>query len=205
MYVELEDVKSFLRVQTGVHDPEVDRAVLAAHRDVDRYCGWQVADGFAQGEADASARVFAATNTLTLRLDTGFWTATDLVVKTDDDDDGTFETTWAASEFELHPANNTWGGVTGFPYFEVWSTGARSWPVGGNRANRVQITAIWGWQECPPDVAEATLLRTAQLFARRDTRDGVQPLTGFRAGGRDRDWELLLDDYRHPDKLVAFA
>lgn len=198
-YVADADLKSFLRIQGGIHDAEVNRAVEAAHRDVDRYCGWNVVDGFAQSAATASVRLFQASHYNRLHLNTGFWTTTDLVVKTDEDDDGVFETTWAATDYELRPANNIEDGVVGFPYYEIVAVDRYLFPVGGERLHRVEITAKWGWQTCPPDVSTATLLRTSQIFQRRETRDGVNPLTGFRAGGRDRDWMLLLDDYRHPD------
>lgn len=201
-YVADADLKSFLRIQGGIHDAEVNRAVSTAQAEVDRYCGWG-SSGFLP-DAAATPRLFKTTDRLLLHLNAGFWTATDLVVKTDDDDDGVFETTWSASEYELHPADGRWGGVDGWPYFQIRAVGTRSFPIYGNRRLRAQITAKWGWAACPPDVSTATLLRTAQIFQRRDNREGPQVPTTW-TGGHDRDWMLLLDDYRHPDKLVRFA
>lgn len=200
-YIADADLKSFLRIQGGIHDAEVHRATATAQAEVDRYCGWG-SSGFLP-DADVSARTFATGDRLLVDVD-GFYTATGLVVRTDDDDDGVFETTWSASQFELLPAGNRWRGMSGVPFFQLRACGTRTWPVGGKRENRVEITARWGWAACPPDVSTATLLRTVQIMQRRDNREGPQVPTTW-TGGHDRDWMLLLDDYRHPDKLVRFA
>lgn len=193
-YIGDADLKSFLRVQGSAHDAEVARAVDAAHAEVDRYCGWG-AGGFLPAST-ATARVFVGDSS-ELRLSEGFWTTTGLTVAGDDDDDGTFELTYTAADFEVLPLNGKWGGVSGFPF---WMLRLRSglWPA------RVQVTARWGWAACPADVSTATLLRTMQLFQRRENREGPQVPTTW-SGGHDRDWMLLLDGYRHPDKLIGFA
>lgn len=218
-YVSADELAAFVEIKTSGRHPELERAIASAQREVDRYCGWGN-DGFDQGAASASVRVFEPNSggtypleaptrrhLLMLPIGSGIQSTSGLVVKTDTTDDGTFDLTWASTDYELIPANNQWGGVDGFPFFEVRAVGDHAFPepFGSARRQRIQITAKWGWAEVPPDVKDATILRAAQLHHRSRTSDGIQPLTGFRAGGHDRDWQLLLDDYRHPGKRFGVA
>ena len=212
-YVEVDELASWLAIGDGLDDPHLARAVAAAQADVDSYCGWG-SNAFDQGAATATARVFFSTDTRTFRLPigSGFWTATDLVVKVDTGDNGTYDETWLASDYVLAPLNQTWAGQSSFPYFEVHAVDTKRFPIDYRTIvpvaavrPRIQITAKWGWQSVPEPVAQAALMRAAQIHQRRRSADGTNPITGFRAGGRDRDWELLLDDFRHPGKRQAFA
>ncbi|MFE7094620.1 head-tail connector protein [Streptomyces erythrochromogenes] len=45
------------------------------------------------------------------------------------------------------------------------------WPRGG--AQRVRITARWGWPAIPPEIAQATLLQASRLYKRKDSPEGV--------------------------------
>lgn len=206
-YVSVDEVAAELDIRDAKSNVFLDRALKAAQRDVDRYCGWGD-DAFAQSAGSAVAREFVPDDRHVLTLVGGFWTTTNLVIKTDEDDDGTFEVTWLSSDYELLPANNHSRGVDGFPSYRINAVGDNRWPVPWGpsaRVKTVEVTAIWGWENVPPDVETALILRTWQLFGRSATRDGINPLTGFRAGGRDRDWEILLTDYRHPSKSIGLA
>jgi hypothetical protein len=197
-YLTSADLASFLSIPDTADDVELDRAIRTAQAEVDRFCGWG-ADGFDQGAASATARTFEATECGLLRLrEGGFWSAVaDVVVKTDDNDDGVFETTWATGEFELVDHSS----IPGFPTVAIRSTRVRSFPLAGYRSKRVEVTAKWGWSAVPAEVEQATLLRAAQIHQRRRSSAGIQPETGFRAGGFDRDWMPLLNDLRHPSRV----
>lgn len=198
-YVSSAELAASLSIPDTDDDVELDRAIRTAQREVDRYCGWGD-DGFDQGSASAAARTFEATDCRVLRFrEGGFWSAVgDVTVKTDDDDDGVFETTWSAGEFELID----WTSVSGFPCVSIRSTGTRLFPLGCQRLRRVEVTAKWGWSAVPVEVEQAALTRAAQIH-RRSKSGGqlINPDTGFRAGGRDRDWRLNLDDLRHPSRV----
>ena len=197
-YVSSADLAAFLSIPDTDDDVELDRAIRAAQSEVDRYCGWGT-DGFDQGAASAAPRTFEATDRYCVRLrEGGFWSAVaDVTLRTDENDDGVFETTWSAGQFELVDESS----VPGMPTVSIRSTRVRLFPLAGYRAKRVEVTAKWGWQALPVEVEQATLLRAAQIHQRRRSSSGIQPETGFRAGGRDRDWQLLLDDLRHPSRL----
>lgn len=199
MYSTVEAVAEFLSIADSIDDSRLQMALDVAGREVDRFCGWGVA-GFAQGSASATARTVQATDPRVLRFrDGGCWSAVgSITVATDDNDDGVFETTWAAGDFELVDVTPS---TPGYPTVQLRASGDRRFPLACRKSQRVQVTAVWGWAAVPVEVEQATILRAAQIHLRSRTADGVSPLTGFRAGGRDRDWELLLNDYRHPTRL----
>jgi len=213
-YVSAAEVASWMGVFDADDDVALELAAATACAEVDEFCGWS----FDQSAASATARVYEATDTLTVYLrDGGFWDTASLVVRTDDNADGVFETTWTAgTDYFLVPSNSIWRGVSGFPFYEIRATGTKSFPVSQGRRHvhdpltpfrrpLVQVTAKWGWATLPSAVKQVAMLRAAQLGTRRDNRLVLNPETGFRAGGWDRDWELLLDRYRHPSKLVPLA
>lgn len=198
-YATADELAAWLSIKTSVDHAELERSITVAQADVDTFCGW--GSGAFQGDTVATARTFAAHDLYRQSLhDAGFHTTTDLVIKTDDDADGTYEITWAASDYFLEPSGNRYDGVTGFPYHEIRAVDRYRFPMDRVRPELVEITAKWGWAALPDAVAQATLMRAAQIHQRRRTAEGVRPETGFRAGGRDRDWELLLGPYRHPDQ-----
>jgi hypothetical protein len=203
MYVDTAELAAWLSIPDGLDDVALGLSVEAAESDVDRYCGW--GSGAFAATTTATARVFAADDTYHLRLSCGFADTTGLIVRIDDNDDLTYEVTLAATDYELLPAGNRFSGVDGYPFFELLAVGDWDWPLPGDHRNRVQITARWGWAATPADVRQATLLRAGQIHLRRNSRNGIQQETGFRAGGRDRDWELMLNDYRHPSKMTGVA
>lgn len=198
-YVSVDELAAFIEIKTDSRHPELERAIVTAQAEVDSYCGW--GPGAFEGDTVATARTFPASSLYRQPLHgSGFWTTDGLVVATDDDADGTYEITWAASDYFLEPSGNRYDGVHGFPFHEIRAVDRYRFPMDRFRPELVQVTAKWGWQTLPSAVTEATMLRAAQLHHRSRTADGIQPLTGFRAGGRDRDWQLLLDPYRHPDQ-----
>jgi hypothetical protein len=83
-------------------------------------------------------------------------------LKTDDNGDGTFETTWTASERLLAPYNAS---ADGKPYtsIEVSVDVARTFP----RLRRaVEVTGTFGWPAVPDRVVQATLIQAQRLLKR---------------------------------------
>ena len=92
-------------------------------------------------------------------------------LKTDDDNDGTFETTWSASDYHLMPFN---AGKNGHPYTRIETSGygSYSFPVGTKKA--VQIVGSFGYATtAPKPVAEACKIQAIRLFKRKDAPFGV--------------------------------
>lgn len=94
-------------------------------------------------------------------------------LKTDDNADGTFETTWATSDYHLLPFNAV---TNGRPYTRIETSGYGnySFPVGTKKA--VQITGSFGYcttANLPKPVAEVCKLQSIRLFKRKDAPFGV--------------------------------
>ena len=103
--ITLEEVKDFMKVTRTDNDALIESARLAGTSDVKRITGRSF-----EKVTTASARVFEVSSALEAWVD-DFWTTTDLVVATDDNDDGTAEVTWAATDYVLHPLNGRLGGI----------------------------------------------------------------------------------------------
>ena len=92
-------------------------------------------------------------------------------LKTDDDNDGTFETTWATTDYNLMPFN---AGENGRPYtwIETSGYGNCAFPPGTKKA--VQIVGSFGYATtAPKPVAEACKIQAIRLFKRKDAPFGV--------------------------------
>jgi Tfp pilus assembly protein PilX len=90
--ITLDAARSYITSssETG-NDAELEIARLAAESAVRRFCGRDF-----KLETAATARTFRPTSGHRVWVD-DFYTVTGLIVATDDNDDGTAETTWAAT------------------------------------------------------------------------------------------------------------
>jgi hypothetical protein len=131
-----------------------------------------------------------------------FWATTNLVVKTDEGDDGTYETTWAAADYQLEPLNGRENGVA-VPYCRIRAVRSRWFP--DNFRPAVQVTAAWGWAAVPAAVKEATLIKAARLFHRKDSPQGVAGFNEFgvvRLASNDSDIKDLLTPFRRVEQFL---
>ncbi|HMI48899.1 MAG TPA: hypothetical protein VK481_09540 [Gemmatimonadaceae bacterium] len=191
----------------GIHDTEdatgISAAAAAGSQAVVEYCGRSF-DKTAL--ASPTARVFRA-GLYDCMVD-DFWETTALIVKLDYGADGTYESTWTINtDFYLEPLNGLLGGQT-WPYSRIVATNARTFPQASRPA--VQVTAAWGWAAVPDAVRQATLIKAAKLFKRKDSVEGV--IGGFADFGparisrfEDPDVVGLLGPYRRPNVAVLLA
>lgn len=197
-YASLDDLKAHLGITDTVDDTKLTAVLTTvSRRGIEGYCGRQFNDA-----GTPSARVYRPEHhRLTLVHD--FSTTTGLVVATDEGDDGTYETTWTATDYVLEPLNGIVNGQTGWPYWRILAR--NRWFPMRNVGPSVQITAQWGWAAVPDPVKQACLLLAAELFKAKDAPFGV---LGFAAYGpvRVRQNPIaadLLADYRLTPVLVA--
>ena len=175
----------------GAHDDDLDRAVEAASRAIDEWCCRRF-----YPDTVATARVFTADDYV-LAVD-DIATTVGLVVKTDDNFDGTFEDTWTLGSrtgpwgFLVEPAN--WS-ARSLPITRLRAI-ADSWPT---TEQSVEVTAKWGWPAIPTPIVEACLMLAVRWWARKDTPFGV---TGNAEVGYvtlpkvDPDVQAILNPYR---------
>jgi hypothetical protein len=163
-YCTLTEVKAALRITDALDDTLLENSVEAASRRIDGECSRRFyLDG------SATARTYAANRSAMLILD-DIGTTTGLVVKVDDDADGTFETTLTVGvDYQTEPANAI---VQGEP-LTVLRALDRGFPVASNGRNLIEVTARWGWPSVPDAIREATVLLASRQFKRYDSPLGV--------------------------------
>jgi hypothetical protein len=162
---------SWLGIPDTEDDTRLSSAAAATNRAIVRYCGRSFET---VTSASASERVFTP-KTPTICYTDDFHTTDGLVVKIDNGDDGTYESTLTVNtDFILEPRNGREDGLA-VPYRKLRAT---SWlfPHCGVRPS-VQVKAAWGWASVPAEVTHAALIKAARLFKRKDSVEGV--LGGF--------------------------
>lgn len=170
----------------------LERALNATSRAIDKHCGrrfW----------IDATVKV------RTYRPEEGdlAWihdigTTAGLVIKTDTAGDGTYATTWAATDYELGPDPEAAVDEDAYAFWRVHAVDRYLFPLTG-RARPVQVTAKFGWSAVPVDVEQACLIRAAAIFDRRESVNGTKGFDQFGvvriSRKRDPDVCELLDNF----------
>lgn len=165
-YITDPEFRTYLGLDDDGDSTLTTAAATAATAWVEQFTGRQ----FNKTTA-ATARVYRADDPCMVRVD-DFHTTTDLVIKTDTANNGTYDQTWAATDYVLEPTGGIRLGVSGWPYKEIVAVGDYRFPtVGGRR--RVQVTAQWGWNAVPGPVKLATQVVAAFVFNLKNSPLGV--------------------------------
>jgi hypothetical protein len=167
-YLELEEFRDIMRDQLTAYDHEYELAIESASRQIDDFCGrhfWA---------ETVATPIRYRPNQVDLVWTSDISSASGLVVKTDDDDDGVFETTWSATDYQLEPFER----MNGKPYERIAAVGDLEFPVdcrprSWNRARRsrrarVEVTAKWGWPAVPMEVKQATAILANDHFRSKE-------------------------------------
>lgn len=164
-YATLDQLEQ--RINRGQDWTVAERAALTqlladVSRLVDRYTRrhfWQTAAG--------TVRYFTARGSARMFVDD---IVTLTTLQTDEDGDRTYETTWAATDYDLVPYN---AAEVEAPYtrVEVTPTGNYAFPTGMPKG--VKITGVFGWPEVPDSIREVTLLEVARLWAQGRSPSGI--------------------------------
>lgn len=198
-YISDDELIEYLGTPGSANDDMIAAANRAAAESINMHC----ARDFNQ-TTEATARVYLADDYCQVDVD-DFHTVTDLVVKTDDDNTGTYETTWTiTTDFVLEPYDGVVNGRTGFPFWRIRAVGDRRFPPVIGRP-QVQVTAQWGWAEIPASVKQANRIVAAEIFRLKDAPLGVAGVNDFgpiRVRDVPQAARLLLP-YEHPARTVA--
>ena len=194
-YATLAEFKAHVGIPVGdtADDAVITIALDAATAQVEEWTGRVFT-----ADAVATTRDYHVTDTGRLDVDP-MSTLTGLIVATDDNGDGTYETTWAATDYRVEPVNASAAGV---PWDRLVALGTRWFPKNTYRPT-VRVTAKFGWPGGTPPAAVklATLIQAARLFKRKDAPFGVAGSVEFGSELRllnelDRDAQNLLARYR---------
>lgn len=193
------ELKALLGISDSIDNDRIDMACDASTQMIQAECDRQF---FL--DTNASARVFVRQTWQTVEVD-DIGSTNGLIVATDEDSDGVYETTWAAGDYQLEPLNGRFNGL-GWPYTRIRAIEARNFPVDYGRAV-VQITARWGWPSVPLAVKQAAQIQATALFKSADAPLGI---AGFGDIGVMRLRQALhpvaaalLAPYRRDPVLVA--
>ena len=188
-YVALSELKTALGISGSTEDDFLNLAIDSSEQSVDNLCGRY----FTQ-DGSTSARTYRAQPYYAVTADIS--TATGLVVKTDTSADGTFDTTWASTDYQLEPLNNL---AQSLPARYLRAVGSYTFPVYGAGLVSVEVTARWGWAAVPDPVKQATLMLASRMFGRKASPMGVIGVGDFgpvRISRSDPDVAALLEEYR---------
>jgi hypothetical protein len=197
-YCTVDELKAWKTLDTTDLEAILEDAINAASRSIESFCQrrfWQ--DGTVGSPV---ARVFDAQDYCYLDLGAFGDLIQVTAFKTDDNRDGTYETTWSAStDYQLLPVTTT--GPETYPFTSAAALN-KSVPVVYERQRRglIQITGVWGWSAVPADVHEACLMLANRLCKRRASPEGVAGWADFgvvNIRNTDPDVTRLLGPYRH--------
>lgn len=173
-YVSGEELAVPLGIADSLDNTWLLIVATATSRAIDRWCGRRF-----YADTTATARKFTPSNAVTLEVD-DLQSGSITSVKTDDNDDGTFETTWSASDYETLPLNSIGPlGYEGWPVEQLLAVESRTWPCYTQRRGVVEVTAKWGWTAVPDEVKQAAYILGAELFRRKEAPFGVAGISDF--------------------------
>ena len=188
-YCTLAEVKAALRLNDAIDDTLIENSVEGASRRIDGYCG----RFFYQ---TTNAIKFFASDAYRLAVP-DISSTSGLIVQTDDNGDGSFETTWTLNtDYMLEPTD---AALQSRPYRRITATGGKTFPMFYIPPDAgVQVTATWGFPSIPDDVREACVLLSMRQFARYNAALGVMAFGDMAVSVRsvDPDVRDLLSPYR---------
>ena len=186
-YASLVEVKAAIRITDSIDDSLLEMAIESATRLLDSYTARSF---YTQGSA--TARYFAADNDFVCQIDD----ATSITeVATDFSADGSYDTVWATTDYELLPLNGRIDGLA-VPYNGLRAIQDYTFPY-LNGEGLVKVTGVWGWAAIPIAIKQACIIQASRIFKRLDSPLGVlsSPDLGFmRVGSKlDPDVAQLVD------------
>lgn len=197
-YASLAEVKAAARITDSVDDALLEIAIESASRAIDGH----TRRNFTVAGTAVTSRVFTATNSNFVWVD-DVASTTGLVVKTADNLDANFATTWVTADYQLEPLNGVSEGIS-WPYTRIRSTGNKGFPYGSGLAG-VQVTARWGWSAVPTAIKQACIILAGRQFKRYDSPLGVAgfgDLGAMRVSRVDPDVATLIEPYVLSRNLV---
>lgn len=167
-YVTLASVRAALGEQNQDRDDLISDAIDEAEAMIDNECGRTfdlAAAAVARVFAPVGRRVEIDDGELLLVDDIG--SASGLVVETGRG------TTWSATtDYELWPTTALATGRAATALLRPFGT----WPIA---ADRVRVTARWGWPAVPAPIRGAARLQATRLYRRKDSPEGVVGTADF--------------------------
>jgi hypothetical protein len=189
-------VKAAARITDTIDDGLLEIAIESSSRDIDAY----TERVFFSTGATAVARVYIPQDIYLVETDDIISVTT---LKSDSTGNGTFDITWASTDYQLEPLNGLAGGIS-TPATRIRAIGDYLWPVyeprnvNSNQAS-VQVTGVFGFASIPSAIKQATILASLRAYKRYESPTGVLGFSDMgvvRVGRLDPDVERLVAPYR---------
>ena len=186
-YATLAQVKAAMRITDNVDDDLLETAIESASRQIDGHCERRF-------YTTATTRFYTPNDSFICEVD-------DLVsitsLKTSSDVDGSFDTTWASTDYQLEPLNGIAGGMD-VSYTQIRATGDYLFPLSGGEAT-AQVIGTFGWANVPSDIEQACIILSQRQYKRYDSPLGVAGIGDIgiiRVSRIDPDVASILAPYR---------
>ena len=192
-YCTLAQLKAALRVTDSVDDDLLELAIESASREIDGYTERVFF-------STSATRIYAPQNIYLVETDdivsvTSVKTSTDGL---------TFDTTWAATDYQLEPLNGLAGGLVGTPFTQIRAVGDYLWPAYSPQTifhleASVQVIGVFGFSAIPTAIRQATVILAMRIFKRLDAPLGIAgfgDMGQMRVGRQDPDVEALIAPFR---------
>lgn len=194
-YCTLSEVKAALRLSDSIDDTLIENSIEGASRRIDGYCG-----RFFYKTTATAIRLFAYDSYRLAVNDIS--STTGLIVKLDNDGDGTYEDTLVLdTDYITEPTDTV---ILGRPIRTISMIGGATFPISTLPAiPLVQVTAEWGFAAVPDDVREAAVLLSIRQFARFNAALGVMAFADMAITVRAVDPDVR--DLLLPYKILGVA
>lgn len=196
-YATLAEFKSAVGITDSTDDAALQSVLDATDLLINNYCDTKVGFGIT-----ASQTRYYSTDSLLYVLTDPIVTVTSL--QTDDDSNGTYETTWSATDYILSPRN---AALDGRPYTEIDTNilDSRTFPLG---YLGVKVVGTFGFPSVPAAVKQAELIQAGAVWSSRTAPFGV--IGSVDLGGVMRmsralhpEAQVLLENYRNRTGLQS--
>jgi hypothetical protein len=197
-YITADELRAFVGAVSSTIEPLLVSACESASSEVESYCGRTFTS-----DAVATARRYRVVAPTHVVIDDAYEVAT---VKTDTNDDGSYNTTWSSNDFETEPLNGVVGGKSGWPTTTISAVGTLYFPV--SKRPTVEVVAKWGWVSVPEPVRQASLMLASEILKAREAPFGVAGIDAMGAVVRVRQNTLVaarLNPYRRSSQAVPVA
>lgn len=173
-YVPLPEMKHYMGIDTTNinEDTKLGWALASTTAGINLICGRQF------NKAGAVTQRRYHTKSCDWATVADFHTETGLVIATDDDGDGVFETVWSPSDYELEPLDGIVDDQPGWPWWKIHAVGSRRFPSRNRRAS-LRVATDWGWATVPEPVKTACRIVAEETWKLKDAPFGVAGFEEF--------------------------
>lgn len=199
-YIEPEDLRSYLGINTDSEDLSIQNAINAAGRAIDNDCG----RFFYKDETNLTRR-YLIQDLFGIDSD-DIADVTSLVVETSWD--LVTYITVQPSIYHAAPLNALVEHAEPWPYTAIIGNVLWPRPVPVFIGAWAQVTATaWGWPEVPEAIRQATLILAARVYKRANSPMGVESFSDYsrRVLSQDPDLQALIGDYKRFTKTDSFS